>query len=312
LYERHRSAENVDKRGFCEDLVDRRPARIKAPRSAPASPAASAASLPGGSKSEPVLPHRKHDLYENCRMLAPDGELICTCDRKKLKWYIEKGIADLISEDPPTIRLKFTPGGRGHAGDAFYLTPKENRCVACGKVEKLCRHSIIPHLYRKHFPEAVKSRSSHDIVLLCTQCTHRISLLDAQLMDRLAHEYNAPRTGSCAKYSNDPALMRVKTAANALRHQRIPAERRAELLQVLREHLRKDDVTAEEIEALSKVSPRQRNPEYRSHGALVVVHLDNEEKIRQFIIFWRKHFLEKMKPGHMPSYWDLNRDIYHE
>ena len=36
---------------------------------------------------------------------------------------------DLVSEDPPTIRLKFRPGGPGHKGDDYYLSPKENKYV---------------------------------------------------------------------------------------------------------------------------------------------------------------------------------------
>jgi hypothetical protein len=58
-------------------------------------------------------------------------------------------------------------------------------------------------------------------------------LLDAQEMERLAREYNAPRGGNGLKYVLDPQLARVKAAASALlRHQTMPAERRAELLQV--------------------------------------------------------------------------------
>ena len=35
---------------------------------------------------------RKSPLYMNCMLAAPDGSRLCTLDRKKADWYIEKGI----------------------------------------------------------------------------------------------------------------------------------------------------------------------------------------------------------------------------
>ena len=44
--------------------------------------------------------------------------MLCTCDMKKAAWYVKKGLGDLISENPLTVRLKFEPSGRpeGKAG----------------------------------------------------------------------------------------------------------------------------------------------------------------------------------------------------
>jgi hypothetical protein len=116
---------------------------------------------------EAKLSSRKKELYENCRMRGPDGVLLCTCNYKKIQWYISRDLADLVEEDPPTIQLRFQPGGRGHVGDPYYLAKKENKCVVCGHGENYIRHSIVPHSYRKCFPIEKKSRSSHDIVLVC-------------------------------------------------------------------------------------------------------------------------------------------------
>lgn len=46
-------------------------------------------------------------VYDNCRMLAITGELLCYCDARKLHWYLDKGLAELVTEEPPTIRLLF-------------------------------------------------------------------------------------------------------------------------------------------------------------------------------------------------------------
>ncbi len=35
---------------------------------------------------------RKSRLYHNCRLLAPDGQLLSTMHRRKLEWYLERGL----------------------------------------------------------------------------------------------------------------------------------------------------------------------------------------------------------------------------
>lgn len=36
--------------------------------------------------------NRKSPLYDNCFLYAPDGQPLCTCDKKKARWYLNKGI----------------------------------------------------------------------------------------------------------------------------------------------------------------------------------------------------------------------------
>ena len=94
---------------------------------------------------------------------------MCTCDLKKAEWYVKKGIGELISENPLTVRLKFEPSGRpeGKAGKTFkswktkmyfesivlflgeyYLSVKPNICVVCGKQDSYLRKNVVPHEYR--------------------------------------------------------------------------------------------------------------------------------------------------------------------
>ena len=39
----------------------------------------------------------KKEVYENCRMLAATGELLCYTDRKRLEWYVKKGLAEQVN-----------------------------------------------------------------------------------------------------------------------------------------------------------------------------------------------------------------------
>lgn len=123
-----------------------------------------------------TLSTRSSPLYENCFLQAPDGQLLCTCDKKKAEWYkdesvllkvskicsildryILKEIGELVSEDPYTVRLKFEPAGRavGEVGK-FYQQEKANRCVVCGSTESYQRKNIIPREYRKFFPSKAR------------------------------------------------------------------------------------------------------------------------------------------------------------
>lgn len=63
---------------------------------------------------------RKRPLYENCKVLHPNGDFMFTCSRRKINFYLEKNLAVVVgeykSDSPVTIRLTFTPKGRGKNG----------------------------------------------------------------------------------------------------------------------------------------------------------------------------------------------------
>ena len=99
------------------------------------------------------VPIRNKPLYHNCYLQAPDGDTLCTCDRKKAEWYISKNLGELVQEDPFTVKLKFEPSGRalGEVGK-YYTQVKVNQCVVCGTTEKFVRKNVVPREYRKYFP----------------------------------------------------------------------------------------------------------------------------------------------------------------
>ena len=103
-----------------------------------------------------------------------------------------------MCEDPPTIRLNFEPGGRAHLDEKYYLADKANRCCVCGNEGSWLRHSIVPHQYRRHFPMSMKSRISHDIVLLCPACHVACARKVALRVREIGEQYNAPVEQVCA------------------------------------------------------------------------------------------------------------------
>lgn len=100
-----------------------------------------------------TIPTRIKPLYHNCYLQAPDGDILCTCDRKKAEWYITKKLGELVETEPYTVRLNFEPSGRalGEVGQ-YYTQVKVNQCVVCGCTEKFIRKNVVPREYRKYFP----------------------------------------------------------------------------------------------------------------------------------------------------------------
>lgn len=245
--------------------------------------------------------------YGNCKVLDRSGNLMFRCGPEKVQWYLERSLADVVStEDPFTIQLTFQPNGPGHVGDEFFLQEKENRCVVCASEERLTMHHVVPRCYRRYFPDELKSHSSHDVVVLCIYCHEDYEAHAFSLKQQIANEYGIPVSGKCV--SIDPYLTRVRSAAGTLSRYRpqLPLVRAEELLDVLRDYYKKQEITAEEIESAAAIDHRMTK-DFIHYGEWVVRHTpDLEELVRR----WRKHFFDTMHPRFLPTGWDKDRSIY--
>lgn len=148
-------------------------------------------------------------FYDNCLLEAPDGELLCTIDRRKASWYLHQNLGTQISDNPLTVRLNFEPAGRA-VGDVgrYYQKPKENRCVVCGRRDAYIRKNVVPREYRKHFPVVMKSHTCHDILLLCPNCHQVSNISDNKIRNKLVVTCSAPfkRSDGMCKYHDDQRL----------------------------------------------------------------------------------------------------------
>ncbi|XP_059376869.1 exonuclease 3'-5' domain-containing protein 2 isoform X1 [Carassius carassius] len=262
---------------------------------------------------------RKSPLYDNCFLHAPDGQPLCTCDKKKAKWYLEKGIGELLSEDPFVVRLLFEPSGRPDSQKDYYLTAKENVCVVCGKTDSYIRKNIVPHEYRRHFPAEMKDHNSHDILLLCTSCHAASNVHDGVLKQRLAEEHYAPQ--GCEegiRLLEDADRRRVRSAARALlsASDGMPQTRKEELLSVIQSFFcnGQQEVTQDMLQRAAALETRIFNESCVPHG-LKVVQVYAERGLRGLMDLercWRQHFLNTMQPRHLPPLWSVshNHDKY--
>jgi len=257
---------------------------------------------------------RKSPLYHNCMLEAPDGQLLCTCDTKKAKWYIAKGIGYQVSEEPLVVRLKFEPSGRpeGKAGE-YYLTVKPNICVVCGTGEAYLRKNVVPHEYRKYFPAVMKDHQSHDVLLMCVRCHQVSNLHDSRLRQQLADECGAPLgASSCTKVWENSDLKRIRSAGRAIQANRkrgaIPPERLTELLLVLKTHYDVEDVTDLMVDEAADIDCLEVNGDYTPHSRAVVQHHMTTEGLSliKFESRWRQHFVDNMKPRFLPDLWSVD------
>lgn len=131
-------------------------------------------------------------------------------DRKKANWYVLKGLADIVSDENGAliIRLNFLhrTGDQSRGSSTFYSESRANCCVGCGQTHTFLKYAIVPSLYRRHFPLALKSHRSHDIAVLCLACHERAQRSAEDVKRQIAEEMDIPL---------NPRKIRVPAAAAA-------------------------------------------------------------------------------------------------
>ncbi|KAL7992356.1 hypothetical protein Chor_016612 [Crotalus horridus] len=174
------------------------------------------------------------------------------------------------------------------------------------------RKNIVPHEYRKHFPIQMKDHNSHDVLLLCTACHALSNYYDNHLKQQLAEEFSAPiGCEEGVRLLEDPTRRLVRSAARALVNaDSLPAARKEELLQLIRDYFASDTVSPEMVQEAAGLETRIFNENYVPHGLKVV------QSFAQGGLYslmglekrWRQHFLDVMQPKHLPAQWSVDHN----
>lgn len=256
---------------------------------------------------------RNKDLYINCQLLAPDGEMLSFCDDRKAMWYVRKGIGTLVSSDPLVVQLHFEPAGRpidqGDDGE-FYTKERLNICVVCGKDDSIIKKHVVPQQYRQYFPLVAKAHLNHDILLLCTECHLNSHMIDNNLMAQLAEEFDAPMgTRLEVMVQIDSSLKAVRNAAGALfrSREKLPIDKRNEFEQILKDYFKIDELDEETIRKAGKLDFKINNSEFKPHGQKVT---DAYKKIGLVNLEqrWRENFISSMNPQYLPEGWSTRHN----
>jgi hypothetical protein len=246
---------------------------------------------------------RRGELYGNVHFQGPAGETMFHGDAEKALWYLNRGLVEVVSEEPPVLRFTFAPAGRGHVGDAFYLAGKSNRCVVCGAREGLNRHHVVPSVYRRHLPAAVKDHAHHDVLLLCLACHEKYEGEADRLKAELGAAHGVPLHGLRGPRDRDRDRA-VKLAHALLCHGgRIPPARQEEMRRVIGAWLGKEEVTPDDVREVAGRKDGE-DAELVEHGRHVVARTADVEG---FVRRWRAHFVAAMRPQFLPAHWEVDR-----
>lgn len=249
------------------------------------------------------------NAYSNWVMLDPTGLMLCRCAEKRARWYLDRNLAEMVSDNPPTIKLSFVPGGPGYNGDSYSMAEKENRCVVCGTVDDLTKHHIVPHMFRKCLPIEMKGRSSHDVVVICVSCHNEYEEVATQLKKTIADEHGVQTLmfkDEMPQHVRDHRT--IVSLCHALYQQsdNIPVTRQNEIVEkltLLLGHV----PTHDEVEQYAY--DKRWLSEKRDPGKIIMDVIIAKGLVDEFVKRWRQHFLDIAKPQFMPKFWDVNRPL---
>ncbi|KAK0161502.1 hypothetical protein PV327_009965 [Microctonus hyperodae] len=264
-------------------------------------------------------PTRKEPLYHNCYLQAPDGEILCTCDRKKAEWYITKELGIKINDEPLTVRLNFEPSGRasGEVGQ-YYTQVKVNQCVVCGAQDKFIKKNVVPREYRKYFPLIMKAHQSHDVLLLCPACHEVSNRNDLEFRKKLAVMCDAPLSrlalSTIEDYNNYQCRYRRRKFESAMKALRVsgsslPPHRKQELESNILEYTQSCELYNSHYDNYEESAMSLEQTNYPPHGLKVVQYFtDFEGGLVTLEQMWREHFLTTMQPQYLPKLWSIRHN----
>jgi len=267
---------------------------------------------------------------ENWKVLHPKGHHMFTCGERKAMWYLDKKLANKVVGEQNTIKLTFEPKGYGFNNDeVFGLAGRQVRCVVTAETDGLQRHHIVPYCYRTHFPDAYKSKNHHDVVLVTYRVHEDYERLATAFKNQIADMYEVPTlnelnllyTKLLSAYSSDKVKMLSRLHSIFKNNGNIPDD-------VIKENLlhvtKYTDLSFKNVCKLNYIQLyklylilrkghekafeqfKEKNKKMYDHGYHVVNKLNTHEKLEEFVKMWRAHFVQSMRPQHMPLGWSIN------
>lgn len=247
---------------------------------------------------------RDKQMYGNWSVLHPTGVLIFRCGHQRADWYLKRNLA--VKLDDSTIQLTFEPKGFGHAGtsaEEYYLTTKKNQCVVCGSSDDLTKHHVVPHAFRKFFPIELRSRSSHDVLLVCIKHHDEYEAHASKLKDELFSSLGGNE--ACGISAEERDLLKTLRLIGALQREdsKIPQERVNSIRRQLDDIFgRPCDLEADAQRSLNRLNEiRAGRTDTRYQKVISTVEIDN------FVKLWRDHFVSTMNPKFLPAGWSVDQ-----
>lgn len=264
---------------------------------------------------------------ENWRVYHPDGKHMFTCGEDKIKWYMSRGLGEVTGDFEMTFN--FEPNGWGYDDDEFGKGLRINRCVVSGIEYDLQRHHIVPFCYRSYFPEAFKSKSHHDVVLINDKKHSDYEKEASKFKDEIAKlygvktigEYNSEYVAKIREYGKKYSELVYNITILFSKFHNLTYNEKISRLKIISEKTGIDFETLSNYNYIQlykllliiKEEHVRMNNEFRKkqkkfydHSYHVVQKLDTEEKLEEFVKLWRTHFIETTNPQYMPQGWSID------
>lgn len=225
-------------------------------------------------------------IYDNFNVYSPNGELMFKANKRKLTWYLKKDLAQVISNDPLAIKLKFKPKGLGLYGKE--LEDIKNICCVCGTDNKLTRHHVLPHCFKKYLPQKYKSHQNTNVVCLCRDCHNQYEIKADKVKKELIDKAMPPEKRA------SETVLRSLAKTYFKYNQSIPIKVKDEIIKKISEILGKKPTEDDIIELVDSPDP---DP-YK-----IVV--DSIEDIDEFVALWRNHFLKNNPIAYLPKHFQM-------
>jgi hypothetical protein len=215
-------------------------------------------------------------------MLSIDGKFLAHVDTKRMNWYLDRDLAFMLNDKD--FQLTFISKGDKDRGE-YYKLSLTNNCVICGTEENLTKHHVVPHQYRKYMPIEYKSKASFDVLCLCIKCHHEYEITADKFKIELLDKYDILDNNK-----NFQKVHRYHKTLNSVHAPRIPKEKKLAMIEFLEEFFKAP------IEEILEVD----GYEFETSTELLMKKVDD---IENFVIMWRKHFIEYAKPKFLPKEW---------
>lgn len=241
-------------------------------------------------------------IFENCKILAPDGALLSRVGSRRAKWYVSRNLARVVSDKPLIIQLNFEPKSRT-VQTSYCLLEKKNQCVVCGSTTELTRHHCVPTCYRTLFASKIKDHNGYDILVLCSECHTSYENHATLFKKQIAEENNV----EIPKTKRNEAK-RIRNLAICLLNEsgKIPETRITEIKELINNYA---GYKVENLQTFIEEFKGIVKPQ-KSVFKEIVNKLSSIESLEIFIRRWREHFIKTMNPKFMPDSWRIDGPIF--
>jgi hypothetical protein len=114
--------------------------------------------------------------FDTFLVLSTGGEPLLRCSQKRARFYLKKGYVRPVSDGvlqftDDTTEKTLSELYLGRFSE-FFVAVKNDRCVCCGRADRLSRHHVVPRRHKKKVPLPWRNCLSN-VLFVCLDCHQR-------------------------------------------------------------------------------------------------------------------------------------------